>query len=143
MEVGKLRIGVKGADAVTVPVQLAETVPDMQELAQENIGVIVRCFNRGFRIENQERSGARDTFRELFTQGKPAEEIQAACAKKVEDYDPTAVVERVGRPKKPVKIRAAKGKKSFSQEELLDLLAKAGVTATFEDEDEEGAASLD
>lgn len=134
MEVGKLRIGIKNEDAATVPVQLAENVEDMQSLARKSVPVVLRCFNRGWRIECQERSGARDEFRKLSIAKKPAEEIMTACAKKVADYDPTAVVERVGRPKAPIKLAVKKGKKTFTADDVLKLLQDAGVKAEITEE---------
>lgn len=118
MKLAKLRVGAKGdREAVTVPVREAENVEDMEELSNGSTDVVVRCYNRGWRIENQERSGARDAFRE----GKTEEEI----AQIVADYDPTIVKARA--PRKPREITVPAGKESFSQDDLAALLAQHGI----------------
>ena len=123
MKTANLRVGAKGErKAITVPVLIGENLEDVQKLSRGKLEVLIRCFNRGFRIESQERSGARDAFRE----NKSAEEI----AKLVADYDPTVVHPRIGGPRKPVEIKLAKGKKSYTPDELAALLAQHGVKAT-------------
>lgn len=122
MKQDKLKVGVKGTrPAEVVPVNLAENLEDMQKLSHGNLGVVIRCFNRGFRIESQERSGARDAFRE----GKD----NAAIAALVAGYDPTVVHPRTVGPRKPVEVKLAKGKKSYTPEELANILANAGIKA--------------
>lgn len=115
-----LKVGAKGErPPVVVPVNIAENVDDMTSLAKNNVGVIVRCFNRGFRIESQERSGAR----EAFKAGKTVEEI----AKIVTGYDPTEVSVRGGGPRPPKEVKLRPGKKSYTPDEIRALLADAGV----------------
>lgn len=129
MKTVNLRIGAKGQrEAVTVPVRIAENLEDIQTLTKGNLGILTRCFNRGFRIESQERSGARDAFKA----GEPVE----ALMKLVAEYDPTVVVKREGRPRKPVEIKLARGKKSYTPDELQALLAAAGVKANLVTEGE-------
>lgn len=127
MKTVQLKVGIKGAQAVQVPLRKAETVDDMSTLAKGNIDVITRCFNRGWAIENQERSGARDTFREKTEAGAPQDEIVKACAEDVATYDPTVQSARGGaRPRKPVTITApASGK--LTLEEFRRQLEAAGV----------------
>lgn len=122
MKTETLRVGAKGTrEAVKVPVQIAENLEDVQKLAGGQLAVVIRCFNRGFRIESQERSGAREAFRE----NKPVEDI----AKLVATYDPNAVRARATGPRKPAEIKLAKGKKSYTPDELASLLAAAGIKA--------------
>lgn len=122
MKTESLRVGAKGArEAIKVPVRIAENLEDMQALTKGNLGVVLRCFNRGFRIESQERSGAREKFRE---NGTPEE-----IAKLVAEYDPTVVRPRVAGPRKPAEVKLQKGKKSYTPEELGALLAAAGIKA--------------
>lgn len=123
MKTSNLRVGAKGErKAITVPVRTAETLEDMNDLSKGTLAVVLRCFNRGYRIESQERSGAREAFRE----GKPEAEI----ANLVATYDSTAVRPRgEGRPRKPVEVKLTKGKKSYTPDELAALLAAAGVKA--------------
>lgn len=122
MKTESLRVGAKGTrEAIKVPVRIAESIEDMQTLAKGNLGVLIRCFNRGFRIESQERSGAREAFRD----NKGPEEI----AKLVAEYDPTVVRPRASGPRKPAEVKLQKGKKSYTPEELGALLAAAGIKA--------------
>lgn len=122
MKTLELRVGAKGERAaVKVPVQIAETLDEATSLARGSSGVFLRCFNRGWRIENQERSGARDA----FVEGQTTEQIAALVAA----YDPTKVLPRTGggRRAKPVEVRVSAKKKSFSVEEMRELLAAAGA----------------
>lgn len=121
MKTATLRVGVKGQKPFNVPVRTAENLEDVKELAKNSAEVVTRCFNRGFRIESQERSGARDAFRE----GKSEPEI----AQMVATYDPTQVVARSSGPRKPKEIKLVKGKKSYTPEEISALLAASGVKA--------------
>ncbi len=118
-----LKVGAKstGRPSVVVPCNVAENVEDMSALAKNSVPVIVRCFNRGFRIESQERSGAR----EAFKGGQTVDQIAAIVA----GYDPTAVVERARGPKPPKEIKLQKGKKSYTPDEISALLAQAGIKA--------------
>lgn len=123
MKEGKLKVGAKstGRPSVVVPCSLAENVEDMTKLAHGDVGVVVRCFNRGFRIESQERSGAREAFKE----GQTPEQIAAIVAA----YDPTQVAERAKGPKPPKEIKLKAGKKSYTPDEIAELLKSAGVKA--------------
>lgn len=122
MKTETLRVGAKGTrEAVKVPVKIAENLEDMNTLTKGNLAVVIRCFNRGFRIESQERSGAREAFRE----NKSPDEI----AKLVAEYDPTVVHPRSTGPRKPAEIKLTKGKKTYTPEEMAALLAAAGVKA--------------
>lgn len=121
MKIFNLKVGDKksGRDAVKVPLNVAENSADMIALAKNDEAVAVRCFNRGWKIENQERSGARDAFKA----GKTADEIAAIVA----SYDPTKVAERGPRtPKAPPTVKLEK-KSRYSLEELQAALAAAGV----------------
>lgn len=123
MKIFNLKIGNKkgGRQAIKVPLQVAENTADIIALSQNNEAVAVRCFNRGWKIENQERSGARDAFGE----GKTDAEIAEIVAK----YDPTKINERAPRtPKAAPTVKLAAGKTKFSLEELQAALAQAGVT---------------
>ncbi len=125
MKTIKLRVGKKSSDrdAVHVPLQVAENLGDVQTLAKDKEAVIVRCFNRGWRILNQEGSGARDAFGD----GKSEEEIAALIA----GFDASEIKERVGRPKKPVKLSTG-GKKSMTVEDFKAQLAAQGVNVEIE-----------
>lgn len=130
MKTISLKIGDKksGRQAVKVPLSIAENASDMMTLAKSNEAVVVRCFNRGWRIENQERSGARDAFKEA--------KDDAAIAAVVSAYDPTKVAERTGGTRKPKTVTLPKGKRNFSADDLKALLAANGIQVA-----EEGPAA--
>lgn len=133
MKTVELKVGIKGADAIKVPCPIAESVDDMLKLAKGNQDVVVRCFNRGFRIEAQEKSGARDTFRELTEQKKSAEEIRTAVAAKVANFDPTVSQPRSSGPRKPRDVKIDPAKKSYTPDEFRALLEASGVKVNFID----------
>lgn len=134
MKTVNIRVGVKGIPAITVPGRAGENLEDIQTLSRGKLEVLIRCFNRGWRIECQERSGARDEVREKGSaaQGHPdlLAALTAEVGKLVAGYDPTVVHPRVGGPRKPVEIKLAKGKKSYTPDEMAALLAQHGVKAT-------------
>lgn len=105
MKTISLRVGDKKSKRapIKVPLQIAENATDMLTLAKGAEAVVVRCFNRGFRIENQERSGARDAFKA----GKTDAEIAAIVA----SYDASVSEPRASGPRKPKTIVIPKGKK--------------------------------
>lgn len=126
MKAISLKIGKKGARAaVNVPLQVAENPSDVLELVRGNESVLVRCFNRGWRIENQERSGARDAFGE----GKTVEDIAGIVA----SYDPSAITPRTSGPRVPKTVKIEKGK-SYSADDLRALLEAQGIKVTDENE---------
>lgn len=122
MKTISLRVGKKstGREAVKVPLNVAENASDAMTLSKGNEKVFVRCFNRGWQIENQERSGARDAFGE----NKSMEDI----ANIVATYDPTQVKVRTGGGRKaaPKKIVLQKGKTRYSLQELQEALKAQG-----------------
>ena len=127
MKTAQLKVGIKGAEAVQVPLQIPENVDEMLTLSKNNQDVVLRCFKRGWAIENQERSGARDTFRELHSAGKSKEEILAACSKDVAEYDPTVAGNRGGpRVRKPVEIKTGENGK-ISLDDFRAQLEAAGI----------------
>lgn len=135
MKTKELKVGIKGADPVKVPLRVAESVDDILELTKNDPAVTVRIFNRGWAIENQERSGARDTLRTMVEEKAAADAITSAVAEKVSGYDPTVVQARTGNrgPRvKNVEIKAAKGGK-LSMDDFLAQLKAAGVNVNIAD----------
>lgn len=134
MKTAELKVGTKNAKHVKVPVQTAETVDEAISLARNDAKVLVRMFNRGYRIEAQEKSGARDKLAEL-RQATPAlsdEEVANQIATIVREFDPTKVKARTGRssgPKKVVMPTARNGKLSI--DDFKAALAAAGVKVEF------------
>lgn len=115
-----LKVGDKksGKEAVKVPLNVAETIEELNQLAKSPT-VVIRWATRGQRIEAQERSGAR----EAFKAGKTVEEIAAI----VNGYDPTKTVERTRAPKEPTVIKLDPKKRNYTGEELKALLAAKGI----------------
>jgi chemotaxis response regulator CheB len=137
MKTENLKVGGKGIEAVTVPVRQAENIDDLSTLAKGNAEVITRWANRGYRIECQERSGARDALKEGREKNVATEQLTSDIAKIVADYDPTEKAARGGpRERKPITIKAGAGGK-VSMEDFLAQLQAAGVKVNF---DEGGAA---
>lgn len=131
MKTEKLKVGGKGIAPVTVPVRQAENIDDLSQLAKGNVDVITRWANRGYRIECQERSGARDALKEGREAGKDDQTLTSEIAKVVEEYDPTAKAARGGpRERKPITIKAGAGGK-VSMDDFLAQLAAAGVKVNF------------
>lgn len=132
MKTANLKVGVKGVPAITVPVRDPETLEDLQTLSKGSLEVLIRWARRGFRIECQERSGARDAVREAGTAGQSDDAAKAKLTQSVgaivASFDPTVVTPRATGPRKPVELKVQKGKR-YSQEELAALLAGAGIKA--------------
>lgn len=133
MKTVELKVGIKGADAIKVPCPIAESVDDMLKLAKGNQDVVVRCFNRGFRIEAQEKSGARDEFKTLWDAGKRGDELRGPIAAKVANFDPTVSQPRSSGPRKPRDVKIDPAKKSYTPEEFRALLEASGVKVNFVD----------
>lgn len=134
MKTGTIKIGTKGYPAVKVPINEPENLDDLNSLAKGNPNVIIRWAIRGHRIESQERSGARDTFRELRAAGKSDAEVTAECAKIVAEFDPTKSVKRgtSGRTRKPREVNIvtpASGKMTL--DEFRKQLEAQGVKVNF------------
>ena len=138
---GKLKVGAKGLAAVTVPVKEAENVEDLSTLAKGDAAVIVRWANRGFRIESQERSGAREKLRELRQSGASDEEVTKQIAELVANYDPTQKAARGGpRGPKQVTIKTGKGGK-IDAASFVEQLKAAGINVNFQQAEEALAAA--
>jgi hypothetical protein len=118
-------------EKVVVPVKEAENVEDLSTLAKSDANVIVRWANRGFRIESQERSGAREKLRELRAAGTPNEEVVRQISELVANYDPTAKAARGGpRGPKQVTIKTGKGGK-IDAASFVEQLKAAGINVNF------------
>lgn len=138
MKQGTLKIGVSEPKfAVKCPIQVAETVEDMLQLAHNSGQYVVDAFMRGHRINLQE-SDARAKVAEM-TQGRTAAEladekfiarVTSEVGKLLESFDPTAERKRGGRPAKPVNVALDPNKK-YSVAEMQKLLAAAGAKVNF------------
>ena len=93
--------------------------------------MIQRWANRGFRIESQERSGARDKLKELRAANTEEAEVQKAIAELVSNYDPTQKAARGGpRGPKQVTIKTGKGGK-IDAASFVEQLKAAGINVNF------------
>lgn len=133
----KLEIGVKGF-SISIPIELASTEADALTIAKQSSDYVVATFNRGHRINLQERTGARDYVRKAIAGKSPsmlkdaaflaklATEVQDVVAKWV----PGARHQIVTAP--PVLALKTEGKKSVSLEVLQAAAKAAGFTLVLE-----------
>jgi hypothetical protein len=134
MKTGKVKVGTKfGTEHVQVEcnIQLPENVDDMLKLARGSGDFVVQMFTRGWRIWEQEQSGARD-FVEQSTveQRKDTVKFAGAVQAVIDKADPTAPPKRSGRPAAPrevtitpEQIKALKG----DPQKFAELLAAQGI----------------
>lgn len=135
MRIEKVTVGSKiGTEVVKVEcaVRVPDTTEDMLELARQSLPFVVKMFTRGWRIWNQEQSGARD-----FVAASTVEQRKdgTAFAKSVQEIidtaDPTAPAKRTGRPAKApeltVNAEIQKAMKKGDMNALAALLAAQGV----------------
>jgi hypothetical protein len=133
---GKLAVGAKGLTKVVVPVREAENIEDLSNLAKGNVEVITRWANRGFRIESQERSGAREKLRELRAANTDEAEVVRQISELVANYDPTQKAARGGpRGPKQVTIKTGKGGK-IDAASFVEQLKAAGINVNFQQAEE-------
>lgn len=128
MKQAKLKVGVKGVEPVIVPIDEPENVEDLQKLSKGDPKVLVRWATRGYRIECQERSGARDHVRD-FSGKIPPEQLAKEVTEIIAKFDPKVLQPRTGRPKKPVEVKLPKGQKTFTAADLAKILAESGIKA--------------
>lgn len=135
MKQDKLDVGVKGF-SVTVNVNVPENDKDVATLSKNSEAYRVQKFVRGWRIDNQEDSGARDYVLSrvagkdaaMLKDAKFIAEVTAGVQAIVDKFDPTAPRQRGGRPAAPKVVTLPKGKKSLSMEDVQKLLAAQGLT---------------
>ena len=153
MKTVNLKVGVKGLkgqDALTVPTQVAENPQELMQLARGNADVVVRWANRGKRIEDQERSGARDHLREAVEKAGGAAqftgnaELKERTRREVADivakFDPTQAAARGGpRGPRTVKIEQKKGQK-MDLNAFLAALKEKGINIEVSETEETAGA---
>lgn len=134
MQTGKVKVGSKfGTEHVQVEcdVQIPETVEEMVKLARGSMKFVVQMFVRGWRIWNQEQSGARDfVAASTLDQRKDTAKFTADVQAIINAADPTAPPKRAGRPAAPrevtitpEQIKALKGDPA----KFAELLAAQGI----------------
>lgn len=141
MLANKLKVGVKTPEvfSVEVDLQVPENIDEQMILARNDLEFQNQCFVRGWRIINQEASGARDRISaSTHEERKNREKLTIDVQTIVTSFDPTAPAKRAGRPAKPVevtvddKMTAAMAAGDVSG--LQALLAAAGVKVNFNTE---------
>lgn len=138
MKQGTLKVGISEPKFnVKCPIQVAENVEDMMQLAKGSVAYIVDAFMRGHRINLQE-SDARAKVAELATGRTTAEladekflaRVSTEVGKLLESFDPTAERKRGGRPQKPVNVAVDPNRK-YTVAEMQALLAAGGAKVNF------------
>lgn len=119
MKTEKLKIGAKSKSArpqFEATVQLAESLDDALAICGGNESVLVTRFNRAHRIWLQDAIG-----RPMFEAGAPNVDIQDALTAA------KAGQKAIGRPRVAPTVAIPKGQKSFSPEQVAEMLAKQGI----------------
>lgn len=116
---------------VECSVQIPESLAEALTLARKSEAFAVQMFVRGWRIWNQEQSGARD-----FIQGSTVKDRESADFPKkvqavIDAADPTAPPKRTGRPAAPREVvmtpELSKAMKSGDMAAFAAQLAAQGV----------------
>lgn len=139
MKLDTLNVGTKfGTEhvAVEVSVKIAESVNDMMELSKNSTDFVVAMFNRGWRIWNQEASGARDFVKaSTIADRKDIKAFTAKVQAIINEADPSAPAKRTGRPAAPKEVKVtddvAAAMKGGDINALAALLAAQGVKINF------------
>jgi hypothetical protein len=136
MKIETVKIGSKiGTEHVQVECKLRvpENVAEMSELAKGSAEFVTQMFVRGWRIWNQEQSGARDAVAEsTAAERKDMVAFTAKIQGIVDAADPTAPAKRTGRPAGPreVKVNQNELAAAFASNDmtkLAEMLAAQGV----------------
>jgi hypothetical protein len=133
METGKVKVGCKfGTEHYQVECSLPipTTVEEMVKLSRGSMPFVVQMFVRGWRIWNQEQSGARDFVQQSTVEQRKAEGFAKQVQKVIDEADPTSPPKRSGRPAKPQEVtitaeqvKALKG----DPQKFAELLAAQGI----------------
>lgn len=136
MKIETVKIGSKiGTEHVQVECKLRvpENVAEMSELAKGSGEFVVQMFVRGWRIWNQEQSGARDAVAQsTAAERKDMPAFTAKIQGIVDSADPTAPAKRTGRPAGPKEVKVSQNDLKAAIEgndmtKLAELLAAQGV----------------
>lgn len=138
--IDNLNVGAKfGTEhfAVECKLLVPENLADCKTLAKGSEPFIAQMFERGWRIWNQEQTGARDIVREsTVAQRKDVATLTARVQLAIDSADPLSPPKRTGRPATPkdVKVDAeiAKAMKAGDTAKLTELLAAQGIKINFQ-----------
>jgi hypothetical protein len=129
MKIETVKIGSKiGTEHVQVECKLRmpENVAEMSELARGSSDFVIQMFNRGWRIWNQEQSGARDAVAEsTAAERKDMPAFTAKIQGIVDNADPTAPAKRTGRPAGPREVKVSQNDlaAAFAKNDMASLAA--------------------
>jgi hypothetical protein len=136
MEKATLQIGVKDF-SIEVEFSQPTTLSDVHVAARKDEEYIVSKFVRGYRIDLQEKSGAREYVREML-KGKSAaaamkdeafkKVVKAGIEKLLKEFDPSAERKRGPRGPQEVKVTADEMKAAGNDpQKLMALMISKGV----------------
>lgn len=115
---------------------IPENSADCNTLSKGSEAFHAQMFERGWRIWNQEQSGARDLVREATKAQREAADFKSKVQAVINAADPLTPPKRSGRPAQPkdVKVDAevAKAMKSGDLATLQTLLAAQGIKINFQ-----------
>lgn len=138
MKKGTVKVGCKfGTEHFQVECSLSipETMAEMKALAKGSDEFQLAMFERGWRIWNQEQSGARDFIQQSTVKQREDEGFPKLVQGIIDSADPLAPPSRTGRPAKPREVtvtpemQAAQKKGDFTK--FAELLAAQGVKVNF------------
>ena len=119
MKSESLKIGAKSKTSrvqFLAVVQLAETVAEALAICGGSESVLVTRFNRAHRIWLQDAIG-----RPMFEAGASNDDIQKALTAA------KAGQKAIGRPRVQPSVAIPKGQKSFTPQQVAEMLAKSGI----------------
>jgi hypothetical protein len=139
-KIDNLSVGVKiGTESFSVDcsLQVPENVADCMTLAKGSEPFVAQMFERGWRIWNQEQTGARDVVREAtVADRKDVPKLTAKVQAVIDAADPLTPPKRTGRPAAPKEVKVddkvAAAMKSGDLGQLAELLAAQGVKINFQ-----------
>jgi hypothetical protein len=141
MQSEKLKVGVEGFNVV-VDVRVPQTAAECLALARNSEEYLVSKFTRGWRIDNQEDSGARDLVAaRIAGKSKTAlsdesfvKALTADVQKVVNEYNPLEPSQR-GRPRGPTKVTLTAAEMTAIQKnpaKLAEIMAAKGLKVEVE-----------
>lgn len=136
----ELTVGVKiGTEnfSVVCHIDTPENLADCKVLAKDSEAFIAQMFERGWRIWNQEQTGARDVVREAtVTDRKDVPKLTAKVQGVIDAADPLTPPKRTGRPAAPKEAKVTpeiqKAMAAGDTNALAELLAAQGIKINFQ-----------
>jgi hypothetical protein len=135
----ELTVGVKiGTESFSVVchIDTPENLADCQTLAKGSEAFIAQMFERGWRIWNQEQTGARDVVRDAtVAERKDVPKLTAKVQAVIDAADPLTPPKRTGRPATPKEAKMTpaivEAMKSGDASKLAAELAAQGIRLNF------------